>query len=99
MSQNQKIQDIRGNIPFGQTKDFGVFVQFEIQSNSIQINVNLIDSNSSNELKIKKSKIPKIITHSAMALILGKIIPNHFSSNWSNQNEIKHHLNMLNQTI
>ena len=54
-----KIQDIRGIIQFGQLKDFGDFVQFEIQSNSIQINVNLIDSNSSNELKIKKSKIPK----------------------------------------
>ena len=81
MSQNQKYQDIRAYTPFGQTKDFGVFVQFEIQSNSIQINVNLIDSNSSNESKIKKSKIPKITIHSAKVNKLGKIIPNQFSSN------------------
>ena len=59
MSQNQKIQDIRAYTPFGQEREFGVFVRFEIQSNSIQININLIDSNSSNESKIKKSKIPK----------------------------------------
>ena len=81
MSQNQKIQDIRALVTFGQPKIFGVFVQFEIQSNSIQINVNLIDSNSSNESKIKKSKIPKITIHSAKVNKLGKIIPNQFSSN------------------
>ena len=99
MSQNQKIQDIRAYTPFGQTKDFGVFVQFEIQSNSIQINVNLIDSNSSNESKIKKSKIPKIQLYSANMSYLGKIIPNGFSSNWSNQNAIKHVISILKQTI
>ena len=60
MFKNQNYQDIRGIIQFGQLKDFGVFVQFEIQSNSIQININLIDSNSSNESKIKISKNPKI---------------------------------------
>ena len=61
MSQNQKHQDIRALHAFGQHRIFGVFVQFEIQSSSTQINVNLIDSNSSNESKIKKSKIPKFI--------------------------------------
>ena len=99
MSQNQKIQDIRAYTPFGHHKNFGVFVQFDIQSNSIQINVNLIDSNSSNESKIKKSKIQKFPIHSANMSYLGKIIPNGFSTNWSNQYAIKHHLNMLNQTI
>ena len=76
-----KIQDIRAYIQFGKGEGLGIFVQFEIQSNSIQINVNLIDSNSSNESKIKKSKIPKITIHSAKVNKLGKIIPNQFSSN------------------
>ena len=46
-------------IQFGQGECLGIFVQFEIQSNSIQINVNLIDSNSSNELKNQKIQDPK----------------------------------------
>ena len=72
MSQNQKYQDIRAYTPFGQTKDFGVFVQFEIQSNSIQIIVNLIDSNSSNESKNKNSKNPKSIHTFGHGIIFGE---------------------------
>ena len=72
MSQNQKIQDIRALHAFGQGKDLGIFVQFEIQSNSIQININLIDSNSSNESKIKKSKIPKFIHTFGHGIIFGE---------------------------
>ena len=77
----KKYQDIRAYIQFGQGECLGVFVRFEIQSNSIQINVNLIDSNSSNESKIKKSKTQNYHIHSAKVSILGKIIPNHFSTN------------------
>ena len=94
-----KLPRIRAIKPFGQHRIFGVFVQFEIQSNSIQININLNDSNSSNELKIKNSKNPKTLIHSAMMKFLGKMIPNHFSTNWSNQNEIKHVISILKQTI
>ena len=100
MSQNQKIQDIRALVTFGQPKIFGVFVQFEIQSNSIQINnINLNDSNSSNESKSQNSKNQNHHLYSAKVTHLGKIIPNQFSTNWSNQNEIKHVISILKQSI
>ena len=59
VTKSKKYQDIRGIVDSAKVKVLGVFVQFEIQSNSIQININLNDSNSSNESKSKNSKNPK----------------------------------------
>ena len=67
-----KIQDIRGIVDSAKVKVLGVFVQFEIQSNSIQNNINLNDSISSNELKIKKSKIPKTPYIFGQGIIFGE---------------------------
>ena len=49
--------------------------------------------------KSKISKNPKSHSHSAKVKYLGKIIPNHFSTNWSNQNEIRHVISILKQSI
>ena len=50
----------------------------------------------------QNQKIPRIQNHplhSANMNKLGKIIPNQFSTNWSNQNAIKHVISILKQSI
>ena len=81
------------------------FGDFMFDSNSIQSitqsTLNHIPKWFPIHLMNKKSKFQdnKGLFHSATISKLGKIVPNKFSTNWSNQSSIKHSLNILNHPI